>query len=120
MNEASCYIRASNPIPVLLPRSWGSRSYEMGKVEHGALRGRWGSGTEKPVRMAEMRAVCTGGRRQRPTLWPHSSRRQGTALTPASDFHRNDVYAVILLVAHRRRVMPQQAERHLALIGNGG
>ena len=58
--------------------------------------------------------------RQRPTLWTHSSRRHGTALTRASDFHRNDVYAVILLVAHRRRVMPQQAERHLALIGNGG
>ena len=35
MNGASCHIGASNPIPVLLPRSWGSGSYEMGKAEHG-------------------------------------------------------------------------------------
>lgn len=40
-----CHIRASNPIPGLVPRSWGSPSYEMGKVEHRGLRGSWGSGS---------------------------------------------------------------------------
>ena len=32
-----CHIGTSNQIPGLIPRSWGSRSYEMGKVEHGGL-----------------------------------------------------------------------------------
>ena len=38
-----CHIRASSPIPGLLPCSWGSPSFEMGKVEHGGLRRSWGS-----------------------------------------------------------------------------
>ena len=33
------HIGGSNRIPGLVPRSWGSPSYEMGKVEHGSLRG---------------------------------------------------------------------------------
>ncbi len=49
VNGTSCHITASNPIPGLVPCSWGSPSYEMGKVEHRHLRGhgavpatRWG------------------------------------------------------------------------------
>ena len=35
VNGAACQIAASNPIPGFLPRSWGSRSYKLGKLEHG-------------------------------------------------------------------------------------
>ena len=35
VNGAPCHIGASNPIPVLLPRSWRSGTYGVGKVEHG-------------------------------------------------------------------------------------
>ena len=43
VNGAFCHIRASDQIPGLVPRPWGSRSYEMGKVEHGGPLGSWGS-----------------------------------------------------------------------------
>ena len=39
VSGVSCHIVVSNSIPGFLPRSWGSCSYEMGKVEHGGLRG---------------------------------------------------------------------------------
>ncbi len=36
VNGAVCHIGASNLIPVLLPRSWGSGSYEVGKMSVGS------------------------------------------------------------------------------------
>ena len=39
VDGALCHIGVSNSIPGFLPRSWGSVSYEVGKVEHGGLRG---------------------------------------------------------------------------------
>ena len=35
VNEADCYIRASNSFPGFLPRSWSGGGYEVGKAEHG-------------------------------------------------------------------------------------
>ena len=40
-----CYIGGSNLISGPLPRSWGSRSYEVGIVEHGTIRWRCSSGS---------------------------------------------------------------------------
>ena len=37
-------------------------------------------------------------------------------LARASDLHRNDIQAVVLLMVDRGRVVPQEAERYLALL----
>ena len=41
---------------------------------------------------------------------------EGAPLTRALDVHRNDVYAVIFLMTHRRCVVTQQAERYFPVV----
>lgn len=60
VNGPACHIGASNTIPGILPRSWGSRSYEMEQMEHGRLLGQQSLVVRQELRGAgAFRTACS-------------------------------------------------------------
>ncbi len=84
--------------------NWGQKWEKVGKI---------GTGREKFCPNSPL-----GKRDMASQLLHPMELRSGNRFPHALHPHRDDVHPMVLLVAHRRRVVQQQPERHLPLVGH--